>query len=69
MQIHFQKHMAHLEASKPAVEAAREVLKETITLNQMTAEQKAALSPVEMIQLRRLAQQEMFAARKAGKLR
>lgn len=69
MKSHFQKRMAQIEAGKAAAEAARNVLKEVITLNRMTAEEKAKLSPIELIQLRRLAQQEMFAARKAGLIR
>lgn len=67
IQSHFQKRMAKLEAMKPAVEAAREDLK-ILSINQMTAEEKSTLSPLELIQLRRRAQEELFAARKAGRL-
>jgi len=65
---YFQKHMLHIEAMKPQADANLAVLKEVISLNKMTKEQKAALTPIELIEARRLAQQEFFAARKAGKL-
>lgn len=68
-QSHYQKRIAKLDAMKPAVEATRAVLKEVISINRLTAEEKAALSPLELIQLRRKAQEEMFAARKAGLVR
>ena len=67
MTSHFQKHMAHIDAMKPQADANLAQLR-THTINTMTSEQRAALSPVELIAARRQAQIEFQAALKAKKL-
>lgn len=67
MTSHFQKHMAHIEAMKPQAEANMAQLR-THSINKMTAAEKAALSPAELMEARRQAQIEFQAALKAKKL-